>query len=68
MMTNYLFEPADTIKTGDIVPECSVFPVARVIVFPFSHVRVTFKGTTFTKDFPHGGPDFGFPTVRLERY
>lgn len=64
----YLYESANLIKTGDILPEASVFPVAQVLVFPFSHVRVTFKGTTFTRDYPHGGPDFGFPSVRIERY
>lgn len=63
---NIRYDYADTIKPGDILPDVSRYPVARVIVHPNSHVRVTFKGTTFTRDFPHGGPGFGFGCARIE--
>lgn len=66
-MTTHLYDPADMIRPGDILPKVSRFPVARVIVHPHSHVRATFAGTTFTRDFPHGGPDFGFECVLIER-
>lgn len=64
MSSRYDF--ADTITPGDILPDVSKFPVARVIVHPASHVRVTFEGTTFTRDFVHGGLDFGFACTRIE--
>ena len=59
------YDNADTIRRGDILPDVSQFPVARVIVHPASHVRVTFEGTTFTRDFVHGGPGFGFACTRI---
>ena len=63
----YLYESAHLIQRGDILPDVSRSPVARVIVHPASHVRVIFEGTTFTRDYPHGGPDFGFAAARITR-
>lgn len=65
-MSNH-YEPADTIKPGDILPDVSRQPVATVVMFPHEGVRVTFSGTSFIRHFPYGGPNFGFPAVRIER-
>lgn len=64
-MLDYRYDYADTIKPGDTLPDVSRSPVARVFVFPGSHVRVTFRGTSFTRDFPYGGPEFGFACTRI---
>lgn len=64
---NALYLSADEIQPGDILPDASRFPVSRVIVHPGSHVRVTFCDTTFTRDYPYGGPSYGFVAVRVGR-
>lgn len=66
-MSTLHYEPADTITRGDILPDVSRYPVARVITIPHEGVRVTFAGTSFTRYFSYGGPDFGYPAVRIER-
>lgn len=66
-MSSYLYEPADTIKTGDTLPEVSRHPVTGVVVFPHESVRVVFGHGAYIRHFPYGGPDFGYPAVRIER-
>lgn len=68
-MPTYLYEPADTIKTGDTLPEVSRHAVTGVDVFLFPHesVRVVFGHGAYIRHFPYGGPDFGYPAVRIER-
>lgn len=61
------YMPADSIRPGDVLPDASRAPVAAVIVHPGSHVRVTFAGTTFTRDYRDGGPGWGFENVRVIR-
>ena len=61
------YEPADTITRGDILPDVSRHPVTSVIVFPHESVRVVFGGGEYIRHFPYGGPDFGYPAVRIER-
>ena len=61
------YEPADTITRGDILPDVSRYPVSGVIVFPHEGVRVVFGGGEYIRHFPYGGPDFGYPSVRIER-
>ena len=66
-MTTAHYLPAPEILAGDILPDISRFPVATITVFPHESTRVTFSGTTFTRWFSYGGPDFGWETVRIER-
>ena len=66
-MSTIHYEPADTITRGDILPDVSRQPVSRVTVFPYESVRVVFGGGEYIKHFPYGGPDFGYPAVRIER-
>jgi hypothetical protein len=61
------YMPACDVLPGDILPDASRAPVAGVVVHPGSHVRVTFAGTTFTRDYPYGGPGIGFANVRVNR-
>lgn len=65
MTTHYL--PADHVRNGDILPDVSRHAVTGVVTFPNESVRVTFGGGAFIRHFPHGGPDFGYPAVRIER-
>ena len=67
MITAYLYEPADQIKRGDILPDVSRHPVSGVVTFPHESVRVVFGGGEYVRHFPYGGPDFGYPAVRIER-
>ena len=66
-MTTYLYEPATSIKPGDVLPEVSRQAVTGVVVFPHESVRVVFGGGAYVRYFPYGGPDFGYPAVRIER-
>lgn len=61
----YLLAP--DVLAGDILPDASRFAVATVTTIPYEGTRVTFAGTSFTRYYPHGGPDYGFPAVRIER-
>lgn len=62
-----IYIPADEIRRGDILPDVSRHPVTGVVVFPNESARLTFGGGAFIRHFSHGGPDFGFPAVRVER-
>ena len=66
-MSAFMYRPANEIKPGDILPEISREPVARVIILPNESILITFRGTSFTKRFYHGGPDYGWPGVSIER-
>ena len=66
-MSAYLYEPADTIKPGDVLPGVSRHAVTGVVVFPHESVRVSFGHGAYILHFPYGGPDFGYPAVRIER-
>jgi len=66
-MTTYHYETADRIKIGDFLPEVSRHAATGVVVFPHESVRVTFGRGEYIRHFPYGGPDFGYPAVRIER-
>ena len=66
-MSTFHYSPADQIKRGDILPDVSRHPVSGVVVFPHESVRVVFGGGEYVRHFPYGGPDFGYPAVRIER-
>jgi len=66
-MTDYMHRPANEIKPGDILPEISRSTVSRVIIFPNENVRGQFADTDRPRFFPYGGPDYGWPTVSIER-
>ena len=55
-----LYLSADEIKQGDILPDVSRFPVARVIIDPRSHVTFRFERTEFTQTARYGGEGYGF--------
>lgn len=65
MAAHYL--PVDQVHPGDILPDASRHAVTGVVVFPNESARVTFGGGAFIRHYPHGGPGFGFPAVRIER-
>ena len=66
-MPTYHYEPVDTIKTGDTLPDVSRHPVTGVTVFPHESVTVIFGHGACIRYFPYGGPDFGYPAVRIDR-
>ena len=66
-MSTFHYAPADQIKRGDILPDVSRHPVSGVVIFPRESVRVVFGGGEYVRHFPYGGPDFGYPAVRIER-
>lgn len=66
-MSAFMYRPANEIKPGDILPDASTAPVLRVVEFPNESILITFRGTSFTKRFYHGGPDYGWSGVSIER-
>ena len=62
-----IYLPADQIKPGDILPDVSRRPVTGASIFLNESARVTFGGGACLKWFLHGGPDYGYPAVRIER-
>jgi hypothetical protein len=67
MSTEHPYLQADEIKPGDVLPTISRQVVSQVTVFPNESVRVVFEDGQYIRHFPHGGPDFGFPAVRISR-
>ncbi|WNO25900.1 hypothetical protein SEA_ASEGATO_118 [Microbacterium phage ASegato] len=67
MATETLYLRADEIKPGDILPDVSRSPVARVITVPYSHVTFRFNGTEFTRTARYGGNAYGYECFRVER-
>ncbi|UVK62422.1 hypothetical protein SEA_YUMA_117 [Microbacterium phage Yuma] len=67
MATETLYLRADEIKPGDILPDVSRSPVARVIVFPHEGVRFTFTGTGYMRYASYGGAEYGYECFRVER-
>lgn len=65
MPAHYL--PADKVQRGDILPDVSRHAVTGVTIFPNESVRVAFGHGAFIRHFPHGGPGFDYPAVRIER-
>lgn len=61
-----LYLPVDQIKVRDILPDKSTSPVLGVVVVPWSHVTVI-HSSGYVWHAGHGGPDFGFSSVRIER-
>ena len=66
-MTEPLYLTADHVRPGDILPDVSRLAVTGVVTFPHESVRVVFGGGEFIRHFPYGGPNFGYPAVRIER-
>lgn len=67
-MSAFMYRPANEIKPGDILPDASTAPVLRVVELPNESILITFQGTSFTKRFYRGGPDYRWSGVSIERY
>ena len=65
--TEYLYLSADELRSGDMLPKKSRWPVETVTIVPGSHVTVTHGGAGYIWHARHGGPDFGFGAVHVER-
>jgi hypothetical protein len=65
MTFHYL--PADEVTPGDILPDISHDTVTRIDIFPNESARAVFGHGAYVRHFPYGGPDFGYPAVRIER-
>lgn len=62
----HLYLSADELRSGDMLPTKSRWPVETVTVVPGSHVTVTHLNG-FNWHTLYGGPEFGFGAVHVER-